>query len=59
MPAYTGPDRYCRVCNALLSHLESGVCLVHERTSRRTPDDAVMRAEEELREAERRGREGR
>lgn len=31
----------------------------YERTDRRTPDDAVMRAEEELREAERRGREGR
>lgn len=31
MAHYVDPDRYCRVCNTLLSHLESGVCLVHER----------------------------
>lgn len=29
MPRDSTPDRYCRVCNVTLSHLESGVCIVH------------------------------
>lgn len=52
MPTDTGPDRYCRVCHTLLLHLESGTCIVHMRDDARcSPDDAVMLATEELREA--------